>query len=638
MAGENQGGLPKIGLDMSKLPLYGQDDERMLEINQAQQEAIDALRKRYEKPNWFKVAAGFAKPQLGGFTASLGSAMEALGETEEQRRASQLPIAQMRLELAQSNMMLGASKKVNEMLRDWAKKHPGQTPPASLIREMAATSPDNPTVKALQAELENTQKNQTLALQRIQQKQAAGMPLNQQDKEYLSRFEGEASRIHAPEEGATEVDQRNVIQPPTGNVQPKNVAPAVKESDELQNFFDERYGNKQNVPGTAEMYPVPKEALDITDEKNKSERPTSAKPEEPRVLPNGARVNEDAYKLHEQGVPIISNVRTPKDQEDLRDPNNPNFTIQGNPVGTNSKHLTGDAIDIDTKRLTEEHRRILQDNGWYQPKWATDPKSGQYDLNHWERQPTQKVEAKEERYQPTVRMPNVEGLAPKVADSRIAAYNESVKQAEAPYVSKMQNWADVMSGPHYVKLHDQFDRAIGMMEKNPKLARDIFALIQNSPPLLAALNEGFAVHAGAFNANISFPIKAFEQANLPPEAKEFADEMYSYLINIGNANLKNAGIPLKGAQQEYLGMLKGAAHIDQQPDTAYKLLLKDRANFDHSKDIYERVNYERPRYHNQDHSDTPYADIFLNSKYLKELDKKYQKVLETYNSAKLPQR
>ena len=89
---ENQGGLPKIGLDMSKLPLYGQDDERMLEINQAQQEAIDALKKRYEKPNWFKVAAGFAKPQLGGFTASLGSAAEALGETEELRRASQLPI------------------------------------------------------------------------------------------------------------------------------------------------------------------------------------------------------------------------------------------------------------------------------------------------------------------------------------------------------------------------------------------------------------------------------------------------------------------------------------------------------------------------------------------------------------------
>jgi hypothetical protein len=620
MAAENQGGLPRIGLDMSKLPLYGQDDERLTEINQAQKDAIDALKKRYEQPNYWKVAAGFAKPQLGGFLASLGSAAEAMGENEEQRRASELPIAQMRLELAQSNMLLGASKKVNDMLRNWAKAHPGETPPASLIREMAATSPDNPTVKALQAELENTQKNQTLALQRIQQKQAAGMPLNQQDKEYLSRFEGEASRVQAPEEGATAVDQRNVIKPPVNA--PSNVAPVRREVD-------------QTGPAQMEAVPSPDTPV-LTDEMNKSVRPSGEKPTEPGVLPNGARVNEDAYKLHEQGIPILSNVRTQQDQEDLRDPNNPNFTRQGNPIGVNSKHLTGDAIDIDTKRLTEEHKRVLQDNGWYQPKWATDPKSGQYDPNHWERQPTQKVEAKEERYQPTVRMPSIEGLAPKVADARIASYQKSVEQTEIPYVAKMQNWADVMSGPHYVKLHDQFDRAVDMMEKNPKLAKDVFALVQNSPPLLAALDRGFAVHAGAFNANLSFPIEAFLKSDRPEEAKKFADEMYSYLINIGNANLKNAGIPLKGAQQEYLGMLKGAAHIDQQAETAYKLLLKDRANFDHSKDIYERVNYERPRYHNQDHSDTPYADIFLNSKYLKDLDKKYKTILETYNSAKLP--
>jgi hypothetical protein len=63
------------------------------------QQGIEALEKRYNEPNWFKVAAGFAKPQLGGFIASLGSAAEAAGETEEQRREQMLPVAQMKAEI-----------------------------------------------------------------------------------------------------------------------------------------------------------------------------------------------------------------------------------------------------------------------------------------------------------------------------------------------------------------------------------------------------------------------------------------------------------------------------------------------------------------------------------------------------------
>ena len=81
-----------LPIDYSKLPLYGATQEQLESLRDAQQQAISALEARYAQPNLFKVAAGFLKPQLGGFGASLGSAAEAMGENVEQQRAQALPI------------------------------------------------------------------------------------------------------------------------------------------------------------------------------------------------------------------------------------------------------------------------------------------------------------------------------------------------------------------------------------------------------------------------------------------------------------------------------------------------------------------------------------------------------------------
>lgn len=93
--------------------------EAVEKYKQTLDEQIKALEKRYEEPNWFKVAAGFAKPQLGGFLASLGSASEALGENVEQQREQQLPIAQMKVQIEQANMLLGQKQKQNEIYQKW---------------------------------------------------------------------------------------------------------------------------------------------------------------------------------------------------------------------------------------------------------------------------------------------------------------------------------------------------------------------------------------------------------------------------------------------------------------------------------------------------------------------------------------
>jgi hypothetical protein len=77
----------KSPLDISKwnpvvdeVPAVKEQKQKALD---AQDELIKSLEDRYAQPNWFKVAAGFLKPQLGGFAASLGSAGEALGQGVE---------------------------------------------------------------------------------------------------------------------------------------------------------------------------------------------------------------------------------------------------------------------------------------------------------------------------------------------------------------------------------------------------------------------------------------------------------------------------------------------------------------------------------------------------------------------------
>jgi hypothetical protein len=88
------------------------------EINEYQdalQKSLQALENRYAQPNWFKIAAGFAEPKLGGFFASLGNASNAMGDYVEQQRANELPIAQLRAQLASSKVTMGQRKKAADI-------------------------------------------------------------------------------------------------------------------------------------------------------------------------------------------------------------------------------------------------------------------------------------------------------------------------------------------------------------------------------------------------------------------------------------------------------------------------------------------------------------------------------------------
>jgi hypothetical protein len=165
MANEQTGGLPIA--DITKANLYGQPSDIQQELLDANEAGLAALQQRYANPNWFNVAAGFFKPQLGGFAASLGSASQALGENLEKQRANELPVAQMRAQNAIMRNQMQQTQYVNKLVA-------GNTGPVTdeLVKEAVARAPDAPATKALVDQLKTQRETQGLERQRIDTERA----------------------------------------------------------------------------------------------------------------------------------------------------------------------------------------------------------------------------------------------------------------------------------------------------------------------------------------------------------------------------------------------------------------------------------------------------------------------------------
>ena len=150
-----------LATDPSKINPAGASTEDLNEYQKSLDAQIKALEQRYANPNWFKVSSGFLKPQLGGFFASLGSASEALGENIEQQRAAELPIAQMRSQLAQSKILTGQNKTVADMVAEHLASGQPLTP--EFVAKVKRIAPDAPSTKALISQLETEQKQQQIS-------------------------------------------------------------------------------------------------------------------------------------------------------------------------------------------------------------------------------------------------------------------------------------------------------------------------------------------------------------------------------------------------------------------------------------------------------------------------------------------
>jgi len=208
---QTPGGLSSLAGDPSKAPLYGEgSDEYMETIQQAQKDAIKALQDRYASPNWFKVAAGFAKPTNGNFLASLGNALEPLGENVEQERAQQLPIQELKLRIAQTSSLMKKAKDVNDEIYQWKQANPGKQVPEDKLQNWLGRAASSEGVQSLLKEREDMMKRREL----INKEQTTFTAQQQQDRDLL-KARRESGDISA-EELKTElrrIDARNKYRP-----------------------------------------------------------------------------------------------------------------------------------------------------------------------------------------------------------------------------------------------------------------------------------------------------------------------------------------------------------------------------------------------------------------------------------------
>lgn len=143
---------------LSKFNLAGQDipevAEAYQEATQARENALKALEDRYKKINYFKLAGAFAKPQLGGFLASLGSAADVLGEQTEAERAIQPTIGMMRAQLATERALLTQKSVQEKELKKYEDDvKAGQPQDLDRLRRIISLAPDSPVAKSLETKI-----------------------------------------------------------------------------------------------------------------------------------------------------------------------------------------------------------------------------------------------------------------------------------------------------------------------------------------------------------------------------------------------------------------------------------------------------------------------------------------------------
>ena len=226
----------KSPLDYTKIAPGGigthpEVSEQFRKANQATEEYAKALENRFAQPNWFRIAAGFAKPQLGGFLASLGSASEELGRQQEAARAIQPSIARMRAEVSAGQLGFGQRMAQKEMADEI---NAGRIPlTADTVRKLGEFGTDTDIYKAAKQKFES---EQTIAgTQSTKQSTSAReQELMRLDPYYIPLDPALAGDWKARAEAQNKTYKDSIVQ--SGLYSPEQVAQMTP--GQLQNTFD----------------------------------------------------------------------------------------------------------------------------------------------------------------------------------------------------------------------------------------------------------------------------------------------------------------------------------------------------------------------------------------------------------------
>ena len=643
----------------------------------ALESAMKSLQQRYENPNWFNVAAGFFKPQLGGFAASLGSASEALGKWQEQQRENELPIAAMRAQLGSANKQIANKRSAYTLFQNATKNGFDKMPTEDLLAlqskmvqmgspELAKTIGDYTT--GTQAATSTERSAIATEWEMIQQAKA---------KEQISD-DDYATRAADLRRRADLLNAKNIPRVKGIDVSGKNTAPP-----ELLSLTAPPYSVSGTAteaaaaaPAAAKVAEAPAAAAKVAVAAVPAAAvPAAAKvaeavgPKETFFLKNGNPATEDVLALEKAGIPVISNIRTQKEQDALKhhQVDGKWFTKENRPVAEDSLHLTGDAIDLSSKiKLTDDQKKLLAEKGFKQT-------GGPNDTNHWSRPRT--VAA------PTAAAPTAAAAAPAVDEEakrtaaiatlrqvpavtsglvlpvlpRGATENDKVRYnadkdrviAQAANLEKvptlqLQNYQTLQTAVPLIRntfsslLNDDPKKSLGMLN-NPALTGDVNTVmnqVRNAGIGAAMADQGVVV---SFNpgggVNLGIPVRSALKAGLSPSQMLLQDKLLENAANAVYWSLRAQGLDWSELKpDEAKAKLLGALFQDATPLGMKHTLELAQAHTDHALLLGEHLPYLYKDARDRQ-SLTPAADAF-NPEHplLKTLNKSYANDLEKINA------
>ena len=609
MADKITGGLAFA--DPAKINPYGAKEEDLSEYQQSLQDSVNALQMRYAQPNWFNVAAGFFKPQLGGFAASLGSASQAVGENLEKQREAQLPIAQMRSQLAMSKIAMGQNKDAANVFAAW--KATGKPMDEKTYSEITALAPNSSTATAAKAayegdratlDLKMKQTQNTLAqvqaeMQVIDAQRASGVlteaQANQQKAALRDRLSAlPSATMVGPSD--TAVDKRAAPPPPTagGIVTAPDAAAVAK------------------VPAAV---PVP----DAAAEKTKL-----------TVLPTGARVGPDGLALFQAGIPIMSQFRTKEDQEKLKhhqDKNGNWLTTEGRLIAEDSRHFTGDALDLDPKKvgqLTDEQKKLLADLGFKQGSGI--------EANHWSRTPAVapaaaapiaaekpaaavSVTPPDFKYTQSFKLPHVQAVT---APEKAANEAELTKAASANKVreKEYQTLAELNDPRNLSVAQNALKEASSSLKNQPQLAIAVTDQLRRAGSAAAMIDKGVGVSWSPFGgASINIPVQEGLRASLGGAEKTYQDTLINNLATVAYYGLLARGItPESAGAEKFKIQLLQETGIGQTPLAISHQLEQNKHHLMYGQNLYKAYNDALPQVQG---FLAPYHEIYTQSPQIK---------------------
>ena len=621
--------------------------EELQNTNQAIKDQLDALEARYSQPNWFKIAAGFAKPQLGGFVASLGSAAEAMGDTVEQQKKLAIPLAQMRSQLAVQDIQLKQRAKSDQIVSDWRKDHPGESVPASVVADANAYA-ETPASMAASKEIENNRAQQTLLMER---QKAARERVN-----LAISMRQEPSPSDLVEAGMTPSAGSGTGGGGGGNLGGgNNTTPPV--NPELSNSSNNSSSASVVAPTNSPSNVV--NSGDFLSVIRKIENPTgkTGNVNSKDTAHGPAQINDPTLEKIHKNFP---NTVEPSQYGGANDDANKAYEyalLAGNHGDLQNNGVSSTAInhrlawhfgspdaakiikaDDSTPLSSIINKDVLKKNGIDENANVGFIKS-QESSNLWKNNINPNSVLQFSGVQPTgasgTNGPSTLPSSTKVISNYYSPTQlgsmstEQVNAAEAQAKERINNLAAFGSDENYAKNMAPVQSALGLVTGDKERAKRVLGLMQSNDyytRAMRALQEGVGVHLGPYGASLNLPGKTWVNSGLSKDDQDYASALATQLAQIKLAQQNAANVNPNAANVgETQAAFASSPNMDMQPLSIAHSLLHIKAYYDMQHELHNYQSAVRSGQHKDyvlDKTVTPMTDT-LNSEGFKKITGKY---------------